>query len=296
MQKILIIKTGAAGDVVRTTTLFNILKGSITWVIEEKNQPLFPGNLSSFQCITIETAQNILRDHEFDLILSLEEDEECARLASTIKAKKRIGIYWQNDKLNYTHESRGWFNMSLCSVKGPDEANALKKENPFSYQHWLFNMLGKEFTNEPYHIYRNASIKPITGLIGIEKRSGKVWPNKTWAGYNELAGQLKSEGFQIRTFQQRASIREYMDDIAACSCIISGDTLAMHLAIAYQIPCISIFNCTSPAEIHSYDILKKIVSPMLYENFYSRAYSKEVVESVSVKEVHEAFAKFELQK
>jgi len=36
MQNILIIKTGAAGDVVRTTSLLNILKGNIYWIVDEK--------------------------------------------------------------------------------------------------------------------------------------------------------------------------------------------------------------------------------------------------------------------
>ena len=42
MQKTLIIKTGAAGDVVRTTVLLNSLSGPITWVTDKKYTALLP--------------------------------------------------------------------------------------------------------------------------------------------------------------------------------------------------------------------------------------------------------------
>ncbi|MEI9910173.1 MAG: hypothetical protein WDO71_11120 [Bacteroidota bacterium] len=42
MENILIIKTGAAGDVVRTTSLLNVLSGNIYWVTSEGNKWLLP--------------------------------------------------------------------------------------------------------------------------------------------------------------------------------------------------------------------------------------------------------------
>lgn len=295
-MKTLIIKTGAAGDVVRTTTLLNVLEGPITWIADRKNQSLFPDNLPSFKCVSLESAKADLVNEEFELVLSLEEDKECARLASKLKAKNKIGIYEEDGKLKYTEQSRGWFDMSLCSSKGREEANRLKKQNRLPFQHWLFEMIGKTFTNEPYRVYHNQAITNNSELIGIEKRIGDVWPNKAWRGYDELAEKLGRDGFKIKIFEQRASLRDYMDDIASCSCVISGDTLAMHLALAYHIPCIAVFNCTSPAEIHPYDTLKKIVSPLLNENFYSRVFSKEVIESVPVSNVYNAFKHLHLVK
>jgi len=295
-MKTLIIKTGAAGDVVRTTSLLNVLDGAITWVVDEYNESLFPDNLPSFKCISLESARVNLINEEFDLIFSLEENAACASLASTLKAKNKVGIYNEHGNMKYSEESRGWFDMSLHSLKGRAEANRLKMENKLPVQHWLFKMIGKTFTNETYRVYRNPRIERVGGLIGIEKRVGDVWPNKAWSGYDELAELLKRDGFEIKIFQQCATLREYMDDIASCSCIISGDTLAMHLALAYEIPCIAIFNCTSPAEIHSYGILKKMVSPLLNDNFYSRDFSKEVTASVPVNNVYVACNQLELMK
>jgi len=265
-------------------------------VIDQKNAMLFPDDMPSLKWVAMESAMDNMPDEEYDLLLSLEENEQCAKLASSVKAKRKIGIYWADAMLKYTDDSRGWFDMSLCSAKGRSEANRLKKENSHPYQHWLFQMIGKEFKNEPYRVYHNSAIKKSIPLIGIEKRAGDTWPNKQWGGFEELSYLIQKDGFDVREFHQRGMLRDYMDEIASCSCIICGDTLAMHLALAYQVPCITIFNCTSPIEIHPYGVQKKIVSPLLMENFYSRTYSKEVIDSVPVEEVYNAFKQIRLRK
>jgi heptosyltransferase II len=67
--------------------------------------------------------------------------------------------------------------------------------------------------------------------------------------------------------------------------IISGDTLAMHIALGYKIPCIGIFNCTSPSEIYDYGVLQKVTSPLLNDFFYNTQYLKTATEAVSIDEV-----------
>ena len=48
MEKILIIKTGAAGDVLRTTSLLRALPNyEITWVVGEANKELLEGALEN---------------------------------------------------------------------------------------------------------------------------------------------------------------------------------------------------------------------------------------------------------
>jgi len=207
MPKTLIIKTGAAGDVVRTTTLFHILQGPITWLVDEMNQGLFPDDEASLQCIpNNEDSRRKLLQEDFDLVLSLEENETCAKFASAVRARKKIGILFIDGNMNYTEDSNGWFNMSLCSTKGRIEANRLKAMNTLPFQHWLFEMLGKKFSDEPYKVYYNSTTKKVPGLIGIENRTGHTWPNKAWSGYDELSKQLKAEGFKVKFFQQHQHI------------------------------------------------------------------------------------------
>jgi heptosyltransferase-2 len=286
MAKILLIKTGAAGDVVRTTVLLNALKGAFTWVIDQKYQDILPmGHPNLSRVIPLENAHSILQHESFDYTISLEEDPVCAKLATSIPAKKLTGIYIENDRLTYTPNSSGWFDMSLISKLGVAAANEAKMRNTASFQQLLLGMFDLPFNGEPYCIYRNHAIKTSEQLIGIEARVGARWPNKGWSGYPVLMNRLQQLGFECKILEQRDRLTEYLDDIARCACIISGDTLAMHVAMAYKIPSIALFNCTSPAEIYEYGTLKKIVSPLLYKAFYKTSFSREVVNSISCDEV-----------
>jgi heptosyltransferase-2 len=190
--------------------------------------------------------------------------------------------------------------MSLLSTLGIEIANEKKLANKKSFQYWLFHMLELSFKGEGYDIYINKKISPQKNLVGIEARAGKRWPNKCWSGYEELIKKLIMQGFAVKVLSQRNTIREYLDDIASCSYIISGDTLAMHVAMAYKKPCIAIFNCTSPDEIYDYGILKKIVSLQLQQSFYSQQFSSEIIGSIKVEKVFDCFleliSKFPLNK
>jgi heptosyltransferase-2 len=293
MTKILLIKTGAAGDVVRTTVLLNALQGSITWVIDSRYQGILPTwHPNLHRIVTLDNAMTVLQHEIFDHTISLEEDADCALLASRIPTKKITGISLENKKLTYTADAAPWYDMSLVSTLGASCANEAKRRNTSTFQKLLLSMFALPFNGEQYCIYRNNHIRPLPKVIGIETRVGARWPNKGWSGYPALINKLLDNGYTIKQLEQRNSIVEYLDDIAGCSFIISGDTLAMHVAMAYHLPSIAIFNCTSPAEIHDYGTLKKVVSPLLQQAFYKTSFSQAVIDSVSADEVFNVFLQY----
>jgi len=290
MRKILLIKTGAAGDVVRTTVLLNAVQGAVTWVIDSRYQGILPTWHPNLQrVVTLENALAVLQHEIFDHTISLEEDAACALIASRIPTKKITGICLENKQLIYTPDSAPWYDMSLISSLGSSCANEAKKQNTASYQQLLLSMFDVPFNGEQYCIYRNNHIRPMPRIVGIETRVGARWPNKGWSGYPTLINKLHDLGYSCKQLEQRNSIVEYLDDIAGCSFIISGDTLAMHVAMAYHIPSIALFNCTSPAEIYDYGTLTKIVSPLLMEAFYKTSFSQAVIDSITPDEVFTAF-------
>jgi len=59
----------------------------------------------------------------------------------------------------------------------------------------------------------------------------------------------------------------------------------MHLALGSATRCVTLFNCTSPWEIHDYGIQKKIVSPLLEEFFYKRGHDNRATTAITVDEV-----------
>jgi len=292
MENILIIKTNASGDVLRTTVLLHVLKGNIFWITAGYNIPLFPDRYPNLTLVPLESIPSELFDLNFDLIINLEEDVRLAQMVSPIKANKTIGVFWKNDKLDYTPESAEWFNMSLISHFPTSHSDELKKNNKSSYQEILYRILGESFSGQKYILYKKNHYNITEQFkIGIEKRAGSTWPNKNWHGYEELKQILKNSNNEIIVFNERNRVRDYMEEIQECSLLICGDTLAMHIAISYEIPCIAIFNCTSPHEIYDYGVLKKIVSPLLLKCFYKRERLEEVINSISVTEVFEEVKK-----
>ena len=289
MNKILLIKTGAAGDVVRTTTLLNVLQGAVTWVIDGRYAPLLPEHHPALERIIALEDAAFLKTEQFDLTISLEEDPACAQLATDVRTRQLIGVYATADGITYTEEVKGWFDMSLISKLGRTAANEAKAANTHTFQYWLFQMLSLPFKGEPYQVYRNKDILPTKDTIGIETRCGLRWPNKAWGGYEAFTQKLSDAGYAVKVLGQRQHLRQYLDDIAACSYLLSGDTLAMHVALAYGIPTLAIFNCTSPVEIYDYNLLEKAVSPLLNKAYYGRDYLPEVVNSLSVEQVWSLF-------
>lgn len=284
--KTLIIKTGAAGDVVRTSCLLGQIAGDVYWVSSSPNSPILDDRIASLKIFSIEEAYATLAEEKFSKIISLEEDLACANLANALQTEELIGVYEDAGKLNYTVSSSSWFDMSRISRYGHGRANELKAANRKSWQEHLFSMLDVKFNDEPYRIYRESMKENPNVIVGIEKRAGERWPNKRWSGYDDLVRRLADAGVETKVFTQHKTIRDYMREIDRCTHVVCGDTFAMHAALAYRKPCVAIFNCTSPWEIYDYGFLTKVVSPLLMENFYSSSFDEKVVSSVSVDEVY----------
>ena len=49
--------------------------------------------------------------------------------------------------------------------------------------------------------------------------------------------------------------------------------------------CVSLFNCTSPWEIHDYGLQRKIVSPLIKEFFYKRGFAERATSAITLEDV-----------
>ena len=295
MRNILVIKTAATGDVVRTTTLLHCFReDSVWWITSRMNADILPKEQKCLKhVIAIEDfhTNNEIKDITFDLVLSLDDDKASIEIIKDLNYKKLTGAYRdkETDKITYTEDSAHWFDLSLISHFTKEEADRMKFEGKLSVQAHLFKMIGENFTSQEYLIYEGVKANPDRKLIGIEARSGERWPTKRWNGYEEFAERLKKEGYEVVFFEQRNSFKEYMEDIAKCGCVICGDTLGMHLALALKIPTIAIFTCTSADEIYDYSIMEKVVSPYLWDAFFKTTYVAKAVEAITQEMVWEAF-------
>jgi heptosyltransferase-2 len=266
-RRTLIVKLGALGDVVRTTPLLERLPGSITWVTEGRAAPLLRGH-PRVRVVPIEDAAR-LHGSVFDLSLSLDEDARACRVASSVRARRRVGVTLRAGRHEYCEASAPWFDMSLVSRLGRSAADALKARNRRSYQEHLFAALGLRFREEECWLPARPAWRGGR-RVALEPRVGPVWPGKAWEGFAELERGLVASGFEPVLLRQRPTLRRYIDDINGCDVLVAGDTLAMHVALALRKPTVAIFNCTSPHEIFGYGRLRRVVNRRLADFFYTR--------------------------
>jgi heptosyltransferase-2 len=280
----LIIKLGAAGDVVRTTSLLGQFRGHITWLTSAKNTVLLTGLASNVRCFSWEERANVLGGH-YDLVINLEDSLEVALYLRSLEYSQLFGAFVDTDgKLSYTDDSKAWFDLSLISSYGREKADRLKFRNRQTYQELIFNGLGLQFTGEGYVLPQSMETG-LSGDVAIAADSGAVWPMKKWAYYDELKRELEKQGLTANVLPKRSSLLEHLCDVRNHRCLVGGDSLPMHFALGTGTPCITLFTCTSPWEIYDYGIQIKIVSPLLEEFFYKRSYDARATTAISVNQV-----------
>lgn len=196
-MKILIIKMGALGDVLRTTFVAAGIKekytsSHITWLTKENAEEILKNNPSIDRILTWNHRTEVLTK-QFDGVLSLDDEVEVCAFASKIKTKKLQGAYLNNGKRMYTPDVEQWFGMGLLRPEekgGKAKADELKKLNRRTFQEIYAEMFGISETHNKKpilhltpHELRYAEpiltkVKPHSILIGINSGAGIRWKLK----------------------------------------------------------------------------------------------------------------------
>lgn len=167
---VLILKLAALGDVLRTTSVTRRLKACrpnarITWVTARAAVPLLEGNPDLERVHAMEDHPKLERS--FDLVLSLEEDSSCARLARESCRGELIGVYEQG-RLRYTGSSALYYDLSSLN-RDPDgllkTADRLKSENRLSYARLWLRILGLPEPEDP------EELRPVLVLTAEERKA-----------------------------------------------------------------------------------------------------------------------------
>lgn len=284
----LIIKLGATGDVVRTSSLLRRLDGRVTWVTADKNRVYLEGligrGIPEVRILSWEEREQ-LEGETFDLVINLEDDAETAVLLDSVRVKRLFGAYRdEKGEMAYTKDARRWFDLSLISRFGREEADRLKLQNRHTYQELVFDGLGFTFSGEAYCLPATRA-SDLQGDVAIAPEAGPVWPMKKWAYFERLKRALEASGFTVNYLPTRPTLLEHLADVRGHRCVVCGDSLPMHLALGSGIKTVALFTCTSPWEIYDYGLLTKIVSPRLEEFFYQRGFDEAATTAISLEEV-----------
>ncbi len=280
----LIIKLGATGDVVRTTPLLRRLSGDVIWLTAAKNTALLENITDDLKCFSWDQREQV-PDIRYDLIINLEDTLEVGLYLKTLQTTQLFGAYGDSaEQLRYTDDSKCWFDLSLISTYGREQADKLKLKNRRTYQELIFEGLGFRFGGEPYLLPEPIETG-LSGDVAIAADAGEVWPMKKWAYYDELKRELEGRGLTVNILPKRPSLLEHLCDVRNHQCLVGGDSLPMHFALGTKMRCVTLFTCTSPWEIYDYGVQKKIVSPLLEEFFYKRGYDRRATTAITVEEV-----------
>jgi heptosyltransferase-2 len=288
-ESTLIIKLGAMGDVLRTTSILHVLDGPVTWVTRSPSMPLLERSPGIAELLTFEDAPQALRGRHFDRVACLDDEPEACALVDLVQCKERIGLYLEDGQVVYTDSAAPWNDMGLRSRFGKEKADELKRLNRRSFQEFLFEMFGRTFQGEEY--LTGWDLRPAPRRrIGIEMRADARWRWKRWIRYPELAERLQQEGCEVFFFEQRDDLRDFIDDVNACGTVVTGDTLTMHIALALKKRVIAVFGPTSAPEIHGYDRLTSVVSPIECICCYLKDCDKDpnCMELISLDRMHDA--------
>lgn len=297
VRKILIIKLGAMGDVLRTTFLLEGLKekyprAEITWIVAPQSTAVLEGNPRIGRIWPMEKdVISKLALEKFDVAVNMDLSPESLGLATLANAGKRIG-YWLDGRRGVKASNaaaRQWLGMSAF--------DDLKKKNTQTYQRWMSRIA--ELPRADYEIYvplkRSSLAKArafaakhrLSGktVIGINPGAGKRWKLKKWtdAGFKAIIRRCEQEGFAVLLLggpeekellaklakTSRAVVNAGTDNalpdffalVNLCDLLITGDTMAMHAALGLKKKVVSIFGPTSAPEIELYGRGAKIVSP-----------------------------------
>ena len=194
---ILIIKLGAIGDVIRTTSILKGLKSKhknckIDWITKKESFDILKNNNLINNIFLIDkNVQNKLKNIKYDLIINLDDDFEACKLATKISSKKIIGAYLKNTQRAYTGDSSLWFDMGLISKLGKRKADTLKAKNKKTYQEIIYRILGLKYRKQEPMLILNKNdlnfgirfakknnIKNTDLIIGINTGAGGRWQDK----------------------------------------------------------------------------------------------------------------------
>ncbi len=198
-EKILIIKLGAAGDVIRTTPILHKLRkgypnAQIVWLT------LYPIYIPRNYVDTVLewNLQSVLwlQSIEFDLLFNLDKDKEALGLATLIKAKQKKG-YLPNEygkcipaDEDSTHKWRTGIFDDECMFNTKSYPQEIVELCGFKYemQEYIFNLTSNEY---------EFDLPEEKKVIGLNTGCGTRWLTRLWGEDNwvELCKLLDSKGY-----------------------------------------------------------------------------------------------------
>ena len=307
-ERILLIKLDAMGDVIRTTPLAEGIKkryinSQLTWLVAESGYPFIKNN-PFVDRVFIYNQENIqgLLCEDFDLLINLDKAKKATSLANKIKSKEKRGYLLSPYGTPFPANEGAKYLYDIALDNWGKKTN-----NKKSFQEMIFEVAKIQYKNEEYSLklenenlefarkfkQRNKIIENIP-IVGINTGCGPVYPYKKWhkEGVIELIKELNKQNIQVMLFggpdeielnkELKTKVKNKIIDAGCnntimnfaalmniCNLIFTGDTVALHIAIALKKPVIAVFGPTPSQEIKLH-IGKKLIGKVSCLNCYNQ--------------------------
>ncbi len=286
-ENVLIIKLGAAGDVLRTTPILRPLKtehpkARIWWLTHSPD--LVPSSHVDRILKWSSENINILEALQFERVINLDKDHYACALASRLHASRKegftLGKYGEAEPASKKAQEK--FTTGIFD----DVSLANRKDYPTE----LFEICGYKFQGEEY-IIEAPEPEVFPGLdrskpiVGMNTGAGARWTSRLWSIENwvKLAEQVLDSGKGVlllggpdedarnREIHHRTGgraqylgyfqLKQFIALMQQCDLIVTGVTMGMHIAIALKKKLVLVNNIFNPYEFGDLYGLGEIVQP-----------------------------------
>ncbi len=324
-HRILVIKLGALGDVLRTTTLIPALRKhfpgcSIAWITKPAAMPLL-AEAGLWKVLPWDLDSTLwARNLDWDAVISLDKEEGPTSLATQATSHRKFGFGRNHHGLLIPLSASTEYLFQL----GLDDDEKFHR-NTRTYPQLIAEACELDWGPNPYFMplseaerrWADQTCKgwgkgPFVGLnVGAgEAFAGKQWPIERFV---ELARRLRDAGitpvflggereqhrYELLQAGMRApgifpgcrfSLRQFAALVSRLQVLVAGDTLAMHIGIATGSYCVTLFGSTTAREIEFYGNGQALIGQVPCAPCYRRVCptNEECMLAISVDQVFQA--------
>lgn len=273
--RILIIKLGAAGDVIRTSVILEPLTAKyphheVWWLTYTPE--LVP---SVVHRVLKPTAENLvlLQQLSFEIVMNLDKDIQACALMNSIQAGERYGFVLRGGlPAPANHLAEPKYRTGVF-----DDVN---KANTVSYPEEITLMCNLPYTRQDYMMDAPGP-SPVSlpegsgAVIGLNTGCGDRWIAREWPleYWVQLITALQERGYRVvllggpsehsrnvmlgeqtgATYQGTHSLRNFIAVMNTCDVVVTAVTMAMHIAIGLKKRLVLMNNIFNKHEFELYD-------------------------------------------
>lgn len=279
-KRILIIKLGATGDVIRTTPLVVKYRSlypecHITWLTHSPDV-LPPHAIDEILKFDFTSVYGILHS-KYDIAINLDKEKEACALLADVRATEKYGYTWDNH------------HIALATPAAEEKLmtglfDQVSRENKKHYLEEIFGICHLQFNDEPYLLNYNPVlaerfqyIRELAGskeIVGLNTGCGARWKTRLWTKENwiELSRLLQEEGYFVLFLGGEAedalnrematasgacypghfSLPDFIALSSLCDLIVTQVSMMMHIATALQKKLVLVNNIFNRHEFYMY--------------------------------------------